>query len=266
MHLLGVIVGSFLSPVGLVIFLFAGGLWLSLLRRNLKLGNGLLIGGASLSLLFAFSPLAEIAIAALERPFPPMNISDSTRNVQAIVVLSSYGEEHTTTPVTSNLSDDTIGRLVEGIRLYRQNPSAKLLMSGGSLKEGDPAIASLMADFTRVMGVPGESILIEGKSKDTHENLLEVKKILGEKPFFLVTSGYHLRRSMAVARILKMHPIPAPAQIWTLQNYPPDMTWIAWSMRITKSFSMPSLYRLIYLQRATHEYIGYLWYQLRGWA
>jgi uncharacterized SAM-binding protein YcdF (DUF218 family) len=186
--------------------------------------------------------------------------------VEAIVVLSSYGEQHSTTPVTSNLSDDTIGRLVEGIRLYRQNPRAKLLMSGGSLKEGDPAIAILMADFLRAMGIPGDSILVEGNSKDTHGNLLEVRNILGEKPFLLVTSGYHLRRAMAVAKILKMHAIAAPAQIWTLQNYPSDMTWIAWTLRAIKSFSTPSLYRLIYLQRASHEYVGYLWYQLRGWA
>jgi len=266
MHLFQILLGNCLSPAGLLILLFAGGVWLSIFNRNLKLGNGLLIAGAILFLLFTFSPLAEIAIGTLERPFPPIKFPDSIREVEAIVILSSYGEEHSATPVTSNLSDDTIGRLVEGIRLYRQNPKAKLLLSGGILRKGDAAIAALMADFLKAMGIPGDKILVEGNSRDTHENLLEVKKILGDKPFFLVTSAYHLRRAMAVAKKLNISAIAAPAQIWTLQNFPSDMSWPAWSLRVMVSFSSPSLYRLIYLQRASHEYLGYLWYRMLGWT
>jgi len=71
---------------------------------------------------------------------------------------------------------------------------------------------------------------------------------------------------MAVAKKLNMPAIAAPAQIWTLQNFPPGMIWPEWSLRVIKSFSTPSLYRLSYLQRASHEYGGYFWYQLRGWA
>ncbi len=264
MHLLKTIIVGCLSPVGLVILLFAGGLGLSLLRRNLRLKNAFLVAGASLYLFFTFSPLAEIAIGSLERAFPPVQMTGSNRNVEAIVVLPSYGEENSTTPITSNLSDDTIGRLVEGIRLYRQDPRVKLLMSGGILKKGDPAIAALMADFAKAMGVPGEDIQVEGDSRDTYESSLEVRRILGDKHFFLVTSGYHLRRAMAIAKKLQMHAIAAPAQIWTLQHFPPDMSWTAWSLQVLESFSTPSQYRLIYLQRASHEYVGYLWYWIKG--
>ena len=48
MHLLKTIIAGRLSPVGLVILLFAGGLGLSLFRRNLKLRNALLVAGTFL--------------------------------------------------------------------------------------------------------------------------------------------------------------------------------------------------------------------------
>jgi len=65
MHLLQVLLGSCLSPVGLVILLVAGGIWLSVVNRALNLRNDLLIAGAFLLLLFTFSPLGEIAIGAI---------------------------------------------------------------------------------------------------------------------------------------------------------------------------------------------------------
>jgi len=264
MQFLKRVIESALSPMGLLILLFAAGFLLTLIKRNPKLRNRLLLAGAGLYILFTFSPLAEITIGLLERHYPPLLKPKAGMNISTIVVLAGYGEEHPATPITSNLSEETVCRLVEGIRLYHQIPKVKLLMSGGILRKGEPSVALIMAEFAKAMGIPAGDIFVEGNSQNTYENLMEVRKLVGSRPFLLVTSAYHLPRSMAVAKRLQMEPVAAPALIWTQQHFPPDMTWFEWSLNVLQSFSTPSQVRLIYLQRACHELMGYCWYQWLG--
>jgi uncharacterized SAM-binding protein YcdF (DUF218 family) len=61
-----------------------------------------------------------------------------------------------------------------------------------------------LADFLKMTGVPEADIVIENESKNTHESAELVSKILakmdGPKELLLVTSGYHMRRSIACFR------------------------------------------------------------------
>jgi uncharacterized SAM-binding protein YcdF (DUF218 family) len=94
-------------------------------------------------------------------------------------------------------------------------------------------------------------------------NLVEVKKIIGSEPFILVTSSDGLQRAAAVARKLGMQPLPAPAAIWAARHYPAGMSWLEWGWKVLEDMG-PSTDRLIYLQRAHHEYLGYVWYWMLG--
>ena len=117
-----------------------------------------------------------------------------------------------------------------------------------------------MADFLQQMGVPSEDLIVEGNSRNTYENLVMVKELVGEDPFILVAAACDLRRAVAVAKKLQMSPIPAPSVIWTLQNHPKDADLADQIIRFFKSG--PSLNNLSRLQWAYHEYLGYIWYQL----
>ncbi len=253
-----------ISPLGIMTLLLGGGVILGLSVRHVRRGRLLLVSAAILYLVFTFSPLAEVLVRSLEKPFEPMLVPPEEPKIDRIVILSGYGEFHPGFPVTSSLSGETVGRLSEGIRLYRLLPGSKLIVSGGVVRESDPPIASLMADFARQLGVPGEDILVEGNSTTTYENLLEVRKMLGSSPFVLVTSACDLWRASAVARKLGMVPIPAPACIWTLQQYPARMDAGRWITSLLGGFAHPSLTRLIRIQWAWHEYAGYVWYRLLG--
>ena len=167
-------------------------------------------------------------------------------------------------PVTSQLSVETIARVVEGIRLYRQSPGARLILSGGVLRPMDAPLAKLMADFAKSLGVPERDIVLEASSTTTFENLLEVKKIVGAESFILVTSSGDLWRAMAVARKLDMKTLPAPAAIWSSRYYRPGMTWRELIWKFADDLGYPSTERLEYLQRAHHEYLGYFWYWIHG--
>jgi uncharacterized SAM-binding protein YcdF (DUF218 family) len=155
-------------------------------------------------------------------------------------------------------------RLAEGIRLYRSLPGSHLILCGGILREGDRAVSCIMADFLKEMGVPGEDIRTEERSRNTFENLLELKRTFGSAPFILVTSGYALRRAMAVAKKLGMEPVPAPACMWALQKYPLGKGWAKWSLWVLNGMFSYSPNRWKYLQVSYHEYLGYVWYKLLG--
>jgi uncharacterized SAM-binding protein YcdF (DUF218 family) len=252
------------SPVGLMTLSFAAGLLIRVTHRSSRLGRRLLWSGACLYLISLFTPLAEVVVANLERPYPPMMHPDVSSGIRSIVILSAYGEDHSFLSATSRLYGESIARMVEGIRLYRELPGARLVVSGGILRAEDRPIASQMADFARALGVPDRDIVVEGRSETTYENLVEVKKIIGTETFILVTSASDLRRAMAVARKLGMKPLAAPTAFWAAQRYPAGMSRLEWSWRLLEDFTKPSINRLGYLQRAYHEHVGYIWYWMLG--
>jgi len=264
MQILKKTVEILLSPLGIMTILLAGGMILAFLRRGARWSTRLLAGGAALFIVFTFSPLAEILIRSLERPYPPLLNPPLASSIRLIVVLANYGENHLTIPVTSNVSSETACRLAEGIRLHRLLPGSKLVLSGGVLREQDPSVAAIMADYVRQLGVADSDIIVEEQSTTTYENLSGIAKVAGSDPFILVTSGCHLRRTLAVAGKMGLKPIAAPACIWTLQSYPAEMTWAEWGGAVLGGFAHPSTDRWRYLQWAYHEYVGYFWYKMLG--
>ncbi len=94
-------------------------------------------------------------------------------------------------------------RVTHSVQLYKLGIIKKILVSGGSgrLILIDEREADDIAKALILMGVPAENIVIENLSKNTHESAVAVKKILAEqvdsKDCLLITSGYHMRRSIA---------------------------------------------------------------------
>jgi uncharacterized SAM-binding protein YcdF (DUF218 family) len=258
------LLADMVSPVAIMVAFLAAGIALHFTRRYSRLGQRLLISGAVLYLVFLFSPLSEILILSLERQYLPMLVPPASPKLDRIVVLSGYGEENPAFPVTSNVSEETVCCMVEGIRLYRLLPGAKLIFSGGVLRQGDKSVAGIMADFVHQMGVPLQDIIVEGNSLNTYENMVEVKKLIGSSSFILVTGASHMRRAVGVARKLQMNPCPAPACIRSSQNYPSGTRVVDWVSTIIRHFGHPSYERLSALQRAYHEYLGYFWYRILG--
>jgi len=245
------------SPLGVTTLLFACGLLLSLRRRPARGGPRLLAAGALLYLVWLCLPVAEIGIGHLEVQYAPLLQPPSFNR---IVVLAGYGETHPSIPVTSNVSPQTLCTVAEGLRLYRQMPGAKVLLSGGRAWQEDQPVASIMADLLRALGVPADDILVEGQSQTTYENLVFVQPLLGTQPFVLVAAACDLPRAMAVAQKLGMHPVAAPACIWTLQHHAAGLS----VREVFGGMLTPSLERWARLQWAFHEYVGYLWYRILG--
>jgi uncharacterized SAM-binding protein YcdF (DUF218 family) len=219
--------------------------------------------GGLLFLVFLFAPISEFLILQLEKDYPPMLKPPDSTQINRIVVLAGYAEEHEEFPITTTVSEQTLGTLSEGLRLHRLLPGSKLVLSGGIARDGERPVASAMSDFLQQMGVSGTDILVEGRSTTTYENLVEVKKLIGSTPFILVAQACDLRRAMAVARKLQMNALAAPARHWTLQYHSSTGTE-AGIVRYLEAFLYPSTENLFRLQWAYHEYVGYIWYRFLG--
>ncbi len=114
-------------------------------------------------------------------------------------------------------SGDRVGcsmvRLVEGIRLWRGIPGCKLVVTGGRIPglSEDMSIAEGLADVAHAQGVPRDAMMLEVDSWTTEDQARLVAGIVGKERFALVTSAYHMPRSLMLFRFEGLDPIPAPA-------------------------------------------------------
>jgi uncharacterized SAM-binding protein YcdF (DUF218 family) len=252
------------SPLGIVVIVLSLGIVLSMAKRYSRAGHRFLFCGALLFLSILLSPLAQYLMWNLERQFPPLLTPPAIPKIERIAILAGYAEEHPGIPITSDVSDQTLGNMSEGLRLYRLAPNTKLIVSGGVVEKGKRSVAAGMADFLQQMGVSKENLIVEGNSQNTYENLREIRKLVGTAPFILVASACDLRRAVAVARKLQMNPIPAPACIRALQKCPRTSTAGQHVAAYIRNRGYISLNNLRKLQWAYHEYVGYIWYRLLG--
>ena len=113
-----------------------------------------------------------------------------------------------------NISAD---RYIEAVKLLTTGKAKHLLMSGGNGSLLDRRFSE--ADWTKTQlkdfNFPDTSILIEDRSRNTMENASYSKVILArahlKPPYLLVTSAFHMRRSMMIFQHQGINVVPYPA-------------------------------------------------------
>lgn len=181
----------------------------------------------------------------LESQYNVVHTVDPT--VKWVVVLSGGQSQSPGMPANDLLSSASIKRLIEGLRLSRLLPNAKLVLSGGgSLGEQPEAI--LLAELSDWFTIPQERVILEKNSINTADQAKELLAIVHKDPFYLVTSAVHMPRSMALCRKEGLNPIPAPT----------DFTFY-WSTDTWMKLFIPNSYNLSYFSIAFHELLGGVW-------
>jgi uncharacterized SAM-binding protein YcdF (DUF218 family) len=257
MFLLKKIVAEFLNPVTLCLEILILGLFCLWITQKQRLGKLAVTVGTVLLCLFSLSAISGLILSPLEGRYPAL-FDPETRawhndgGPTWIVVLGGGIVSDPRLPVTSQASDATLNRVVEGVRLYKDLPRSKLLLSGGRVFDQVPE-ADVMARIAIILGVSPRDITLERDSRDTEQQAVRIGKLLGGEKFILVTSAAHLPRSVALFKKQGLKPIPAPADYQVKAAQGPDP--IRW-------FPAPAPLR----QTATagHEYLGLAWAWLRG--
>ena len=193
--------------------------------------------------------VADRLIGSLESRYPPKPIAELP-NAELIVVLGG-GVELPIFPRVEVEFNDSGDRLHYATKLYNAGKAPKILLSGGnvviqpSMKPNATYSATLLTEW----GVPASAIIIEGKSRNTQENAIETLALLeGRDPrIILVTSAFHMRRSVAWFENQGFTVLPAPTDIQAtaIETYE-LLRWLPRYEALTKS------------TLAMKEYLGYL--------
>jgi uncharacterized SAM-binding protein YcdF (DUF218 family) len=148
-------------------------------------------------------------------------------------------------------------RLLEAARVYRLVHADYIVSSGGLIAENERNRPSgvTMAEALVRLGVPREDILVEDRSKTTHDEAVIVKDMLQSHPVdhvVLVTSQFHMRRSVGTFKAAGIDVIPAVAR------EPQGLdTWWEKLIPTDKGLEGSSM--------AAHELGGIIVYSFRGW-
>ncbi len=104
--------------------------------------------------------------------------------------------------------------------LARRFPEARIVVSGGIgalLLPGEADADTALRLFT-ALGVSPQRLILENKSRDTYENALFSKEMVQPGPgetWLLVTSAFHMPRSMALFRKAGFDVLPWPVDYRT---------------------------------------------------
>jgi uncharacterized SAM-binding protein YcdF (DUF218 family) len=147
-------------------------------------------------------------------------------------------------------------RVLEAARVFRLIAPEWIISSGGlphPEETGSPSGVT-MRDELIGLGVPSAHIVVESRSRNTHENATYVAPLLRSlaiERVVLVTSETHMRRSLGAFRAVGVNAIPAVARgpEWPFR-------WYEW---------LPSADGLERSGAVAHELGGIPYYWLRGW-
>lgn len=202
-----VLLNLLLPPASLLLLMLTGFI---LLRRYRNTGRLLIAAGFVLLYSLSLNPVADRLIRSLEASYP--RLPDGPVKADAIVVLSGGARDLSWLPAGPEPSESSLERLVGAVQLARKH-RLPLVITGGSGEPMPGAVreADAMADAAIRLGFPAENIVIENRSRNTWENAEAVRKLLPERTIILVTSAFHMRRSIGMFKKQGFSVLPAPA-------------------------------------------------------
>lgn len=209
---------------------------------------GLLVLG-----LLGFRALPDALLRPLENRYPVPAAELIDRHVGIIVLGGAVGHPDSFAAHAQVPLGEAAERMTVPVGLIRQHPKLALVFSGGEgrlLTTGVTESALALA-FYQQQGLDTAKLQLEDGSRTTRENAHKVAKLLGKRcqePWLLVTSAWHMPRSMAEFEAVGCKVTPYPVDFRTGESTP-----------LTEYSLAHSLLRW---QTALHEWLGLLVYSM----
>ncbi len=217
-------------------------------RGNLKRAKQFFIIALVWISLLSYAPFSSLLLVPLEKRYS--KIERDSHHPQYIHVLGCGHTSNPKLPLSSQISLVSLARINEGLTLYRAYPQMKLIFSGYG--GTDPiSNARKNAQMAIALGVDPKDIIILEAPKDTQEEAIASKRIVGNQPIILVTSASHMPRASALFRKAGINVIPAPTDYQVKGG--------------SELFQFPSASGLSKSEAAFHEYLGLLWSKMKGY-
>ena len=207
----------------------------------------------------AMYPASHAVARMLASGYHPLKKSDVPAGRTAIVLLGSGSFVANDWDDNRLIMADPAGadRALEAARVYQLVDPEWIISSGGAVgtMDRDAPGGKTMADVLLRLGVPSSRILLELDSQTTHEEAVIVKPMLERlkvEHVVLVTSDFHMRRSVGTFRAAGIETIPAVARSSHFAA--------PWNINV-----IPSETGLRETQDVVHEILGMGYYAARGW-
>lgn len=210
---------------------------------RVRVARSLLVCALLVGYLGSIPAVGNALLAPLERRYMPLPDDRELPSARYVVVLGSGYAPRDDLPITAELDADGLVRITEGVRLVRRL-GARLMLSGGA-PDGSAPPARGYAEFARAFGIGDASLEVLDSSLDTSDEARAIAARVGNEPFILVTSAYHMPR--AVRRMVQAGARPIPAPTGQLTYGSVSATWRDW---------IPNSDGLRKSERALHEYLG----------
>jgi uncharacterized SAM-binding protein YcdF (DUF218 family) len=136
-----------------------------------------------------------------------------TGSYSCVIVLGGFSGEDKKGHGYFNASAD---RFIEALKLLTTGKVTHILISSGNggLIHSNFAEADWVQTQLKLLNIPDSCILIENRSRNTIENAAFSKIILNKShlqpPYILVTSAFHMRRSLNIFKKTNLDVIPYP--------------------------------------------------------
>jgi len=245
----------FLQPSNLLFVLILLGVILIWQGRR-RLGLGTLLTCLTLYSLMMFGPLTNLLLVPLEARFSAYSNDVNHSPYSGIIVLAGAERLKYSTIHDQVTLDGAAERLIQAAKLARIFPNLPIIYCGGTHPENMLSEVSVARKFFAEAGIDLTRIRFDDKSYNTHTNALEAKKLIRDKEdgtWLLVTSAFHMPRAVGAYRKEGINIQPYPV------DYRSDLKVLA--------LHGPNAGRYLNeLDYAAHEWIGLLFYYLRGYS
>jgi uncharacterized SAM-binding protein YcdF (DUF218 family) len=245
--LLSKILDLAVSPLSWVLALLLAAL---LLRR--RGGISALLVVLAIGVLYVFST-SRVANALME------SLESSARNTarpgayDAVIVLSGMVDDASSSREGRVELTSAADRIVAGFELLREGRARHILISGGAVwpQPGVPTEPEWLAGALRRWGVEPGRIVLETRSRNTHENAVESARIVAERgwgPLLLVTSAFHMKRALGCFRRVGLSPDTYPVDYrgeHDLSGWAPRAQSFAQSTDVLREYTGRLVYRLV---------------------
>lgn len=253
------LISAFLMPLQFSLLLLTAGVLLVALRRRVRLGWWLLVSGLVVLLAASNKQVGLRLLSPLEARYPsipdlspPHALPPELARCRYIVVLGGGHTDNPMLPPLQSLSPSAYGRAVEAARLALALPDARLIVSGPANGDNESHAERLVKAIGE-FGIARDRFIKIEHARDTEDEAHAAHAIAGAAPVALVTSAWHMPRSMALFRGAGVDALACPSDFQARPNI--DFRWNDWT------FDLTGLDRTTL---AVHEYLGLCWLRLRG--
>ena len=251
------IIQQFLSPSVFIFVIIIIGFFFLLKEKPAKSGSAfggkktgiiLVVVGFILYYSFSISPISDLIIAPLENQYPPKFFNEKLERIDKAVLLLGGPE-----------SD--VLRATEAIRMTYLYPNIQIIITGQMFLNKKKTEALKLKNHLIEQGLKAENIILEKESRTTGESAKNIKKMLETEKFFLITSGYHMPRSMYLFKKQGANPVATPADFKVYKSFNKNKQKLGYNNYNFLDF-FPCAQNLRNVSLAFHEYFGLLYSRL----